>query len=63
VRLTLHGMTRTPEHNSYCSALGRCNNPNGLQFHDYGGRGIQFRYLSFEQFLADLGPRPPEDQP
>jgi hypothetical protein len=25
---------------------------------DYGGRGIQLRYTSFEQFLADVGPKP-----
>jgi hypothetical protein len=24
----------------------------------YGGRGIKFLFTSFEQFLAELGPRP-----
>ena len=30
-----------------------------MSYGDYGGREIQFLYASFEQFFADLGPRPP----
>lgn len=41
------------------NARQRCNNPNYKQFADYGGRGIEFRFDSFEEFYAELGPRPP----
>jgi hypothetical protein len=38
----------------------RCYNPNNAQYHDYGGRGITMcaKWLSFENFLADMGERP-----
>jgi hypothetical protein len=42
--------------------LNRCTNPNGYDWKLYGGRGItvcdRWRH-SFENFLADLGERPP----
>ena len=36
----------------------RCKNPNAPGYSDYGGRGITIEYGSFEEFLADVGPRP-----
>lgn len=51
-------MTETPEHEAYCAARGRCNNPKNGKFKDYGGRGIKFLFTSFEQFYKELGPRP-----
>jgi len=39
----------------------RCTNPNATGFNSYGGKGITVcdRWLnSFENFLADMGPRP-----
>lgn len=43
---------------SYREALKRCTNPKQKCWPDYGGRGIRFLFTSFEQFLAELGPRP-----
>jgi hypothetical protein len=53
---TTHGRSRTPEWNIYFLAKRRCTNPKNRRFKDYGGRGILFRFKSFEQFFATLGP-------
>lgn len=34
------------------------NNPNNPAFPRYGGRGIQFRFSSFEEFLEEVGFKP-----
>ncbi len=57
-RTKTHGMKHTPEYNSYTASRGRCNNPNNHAYSRYGGRGIEFRFDSFEQWFAELGPRP-----
>jgi len=53
-----HGMSKTPEWESYEHAKQRCTNPNNKCWKDYGGRGIKFLFTSFEQFFAELGRRP-----
>ena len=57
-----HGAARkgrlTPEYNSYHDAKARCTNPRRKDWLYYGGRGIEFRFTCFEQFLAALGPKP-----
>ena len=56
-----HGMSRTPEWNTYSSMKSRCLNPSDPKFRNYGARGIQVcnRWLeSFSNFYADMGPRP-----
>ena len=47
-----------PEYVAYGNARARCNNPKCDKFPYYGGRGIKFLFTSFEQFIADVGPRP-----
>ena len=55
-----HKMTDTPEYRSWRSMKSRCNNKNNPDYHLYGGRGITFceRWNDFENFYADMGPRP-----
>lgn len=51
---------RTPEYKTWGRMLNRCRNENEKDFHRYGGRGIQVcdQWVSFENFLADVGLRP-----
>lgn len=53
-----HGMTKTPEYKAYVAAKCRCVSPTDLSWENYGGRGIEFRFESFEDFYACLGPKP-----
>ncbi len=58
---TTHGATGTPEYRAWSGLRGRCCCPSNRAFPNYGGRGIKVceRWLhSFENFLADLGPKP-----
>ena len=53
-----HGQYGSPEYQSYHHARHRCTNPNSHAWKDYGGRGIKFKFESFEHFFAVLGLRP-----
>lgn len=57
---TTHGLTYTPEYNTWRGMVDRCTNPNHSSYARYGGRGITIdpSWRSFEQFYADMGPRP-----
>lgn len=60
-----HGHTIGGKHSdtytSWYHMIARCNNPNSEHWHRYGGRGITVcaRWNKFENFLSDMGTRPP----
>lgn len=59
-----HGHARkgkhTPTYRIWAGIIQRCNNPANSSAEHYGDRGISVcdRWLSFENFLADMGERP-----
>lgn len=57
-RAIRHRQSNTPEYRTYIHAKERCCNPRIYNYADYGGRGIQFKFKNFEEFFAELGPRP-----
>ena len=61
---TKHGAynngVESAEHYTWRTMIARCCNPNSRQYQTYGGRGITVcaRWLVYENFLDDMGPRP-----
>lgn len=55
-----HGQGDTAEYRAWCAMKSRCLNPHNIGFKNYGGRGIAVcrRWRSFQNFMADMGPRP-----
>lgn len=58
-RLT-HGLCKTPEYKTWTRMLTRCFNKRNRGYRYYGSRGITIspRWLRFENFYRDMGPRP-----
>lgn len=58
--ITKHGMYETATYRSWNHMKQRCDNPRCHQYSDYGGKGITYdpRWVSFENFLEDMGERP-----
>lgn len=57
-------MTGTPEYIAWLNLKQRCFNVNNPDYQYYGGRGITVCDCwrdSFENFYADMGPRPSQD--
>jgi len=61
-RARTHGLSKTPEYAVWARMITRCTNPKASRYARYGGRGIavceRWRH-SFENFLADMGEKPP----
>lgn len=58
IRSMTHGKTLSKEYLVWQAMKTRCNNPNSVNYKDYGGRGIKIceRWESnFENFLSDMG--------
>jgi hypothetical protein len=51
----------SPTYCAWQNMLKRCTNPSASGFKHYGGRGITVceEWLTFENFLSDMGERPP----
>jgi hypothetical protein len=69
-RSTTHGATRGPgrrtsEYITWHAMHQRTSDPNCDAYPYYGGRGIKVceRWAEFENFLSDMGPRPPGKLP
>lgn len=58
--LATHRMRDLPEYGIWSSMKNRCTNPGNPNFVSWGGRGIEVckRWQFFENFYADMGPRP-----
>jgi hypothetical protein len=52
------GTARSAEYRAYQDAKKRCNTVTDKHYDLYGGRGIEFRFASFQDFFKELGPRP-----
>lgn len=65
LRSVTHGHSRvgaeTGTHRSWRAMIRRCTKPKATDFAFYGGRGIRVceRWMSFQNFLDDMGERPP----
>jgi hypothetical protein len=60
-KFSTHGKTHSSTWNSWKGARYRCRAPASKDYDRYGGRGVLFceRWESFENFLADMGEKPP----
>jgi hypothetical protein len=60
--LTKHGMSaghvRTPTYSAWLSARQRCNSEVDPYYANYGGRGIEMRFASVLDLIADIGEKP-----
>lgn len=55
-----HRIIDHPLYRLWSGLKSRCLNPNATGYDRYGGRGITIcdRWLNFENFVSDIGPRP-----
>ena len=55
---TTHGMSKRPEYRVWKALWARCTNPANCRYELYQFRTPPKRWLKFENFIADMGPRP-----
>lgn len=51
-----HGLHKHPAWRAYKDARTRCTKKNNAHWKDYGGRGIEFRLGTIDEFLAKMVP-------
>jgi len=56
--ITKLGISRTREYHKFNAAKNRCTCPTNARWAGYGGRGIEWRFESYEQAYLELGPCP-----
>lgn len=58
-----HGMTATPTYSNWDCMIQRCTNSNHKNYSYYGGSGVTIcdRWMTFTNFLEDMGERPAPD--
>jgi hypothetical protein len=64
-RKSRHGRSGTREFRAWAQMVRRCTDPRHAHWNHYGARGINVCPLwvdSFERYIEDLGPCPPEHQ-
>lgn len=57
---TTHGLSKSPEYRAWRSMFDRCASKTEPSWSVYGSRGIVVceRWRKFENFIADMGPKP-----
>lgn len=63
IRYMNHGYAKSTTYYSWGMMKNRCTNPKAADWKYYGGRGIKLckRWMKFENFLEDMGPKPSPD--
>lgn len=58
--MTTHGLSKHDGYNSWSDMIKRCTYKDMPVYRYYGGRGVKVceRWMSLENFLSDMGPRP-----
>jgi hypothetical protein len=59
-RATTHGKSKSKEYKTWRGMVSRCTNPKLPEYKNYGGRGIQIKWKSFDDFYKDMGDKPPK---
>jgi hypothetical protein len=52
---------KSPELQAFTDAKQRCTNRRDEKYRSYGGRGIEFKFHDFKEFMDAVGPRPSSD--
>ena len=53
-----HGLSRSKEYYVFMALKSRCLNMNRIDYKNYGGKGIEVKWLNFDQFILDMGCMP-----